>query len=260
MLIAMVSGKAAPGVTTSTWALAMAWPGPVLVVDADPAGGDMAAGLLLGRMRAGHSVLSWSAAARRMPAAEAAMVIAQHVVVLPEEPHVWVMPGFQTAAQSAAMDPGSWERLALALQLEGSDGQRHVLVDTGRLCDASCWPVIRAADLVVLVCRRSGRSINAAHNVAAVLRGELGDLNSVCSLVVDEAGSYEPKAIAHELEVPLLGTLASDRVAAAVLSDGALSGLLGLRRSKLFKSAHDVAGHLVASAPARQRGVVGAGR
>ena len=257
MLIAMVSGKAAPGLTTSTWALSMAWPGPALVVDADPAGGDMAAGLLLGRMQAGHSVLSWSAAARRMPAAEAAMMIAQHVVALPEEPHVWVMPGFQTAARASAMDPGSWERLARALQREGGESNRDVLVDTGRLSDASCWPVIRAADRVVLVCRRSGRSINAAHNTAAVLRGELGDLDSVSALVVDEAGSYEPKAIAQELNVPLLGVLASDRVAAAVLSDGALSGLLGFRRSKLFKSAQRAAAQLASS---RQRGSVGASR
>ena len=102
----------------------------------------------------------------------------------------------------------------------------------------------------MLVCRRSGRSINAAHNTAAVLRGELGDLNSVSALVVDEAGSYEPKAIAQELNVPLLGMLASDRIAAAVLSDGALSGLLGFRRSKLFKSAHRAAAQLAPSRPA----------
>lgn len=247
MLIALVSGKAAPGVTTSTWALSMAWPGPVLVVDADPAGGDMAAGLLLGRMQAGHSVLSWSMAARRMPAAEAAMIIAQHVVALPEEPHVWVMPGFQTASQASAMDSGSWDRLAQALRREGSGGQRDVLVDTGRLGVSSCWPVLAAADLVVLVCRRSGRSINAAHNSAAVLRAELGDLNSVGVLVVDEAGPYEPKVIAQELGVPLLGLLASDRGAAAVLSDGALAGLMGLRRSKLFKSAQRVSKDLVSS-------------
>jgi MinD-like ATPase involved in chromosome partitioning or flagellar assembly len=258
MLIAMVSGKAAPGLTTSTWALSMAWPGPVLVVDADPAGGDMAAGLLLGRMQAGHSVLSWSAAARRMSADEAAMMIAQHVVSLPEEPHVWVMPGFQTAAQASAMDPGSWERLAGALRREGGNGQRDVLVDTGRLGDGSCWPVIRAADRVVLVCRRSGRSINAAYNTAAVLRGELGDLDSVGVLVVDEGGSYEPKSIARELNVPLVGVLASDRVAAAVLSDGAVSGLLGFRRSRLFKSARRVANDMVSSA--RQRGSMGAAR
>lgn len=258
MLIAMVSGKAAPGVTTSTWALSMAWPGPVMAVDADAAGGDMAAGLLLGRMQAGHSLLSWSAATRRLPAGEAAMQITSHVVSLPEHSSMWVMPGFQTAAQSAAMDPGSWQRLAAALQREGGAGQRDVLVDTGRLTNATCWPVIRAADRVVLVCRRSGRSINAAYNAATVLRGELGDLNTAALLVVDEAGTYEPKAIASELNVPLVGVLASDRVAAAVLSDGALSGLAGWRRSKLFKSARRVAGDLVAAD--RQRGVVGVSR
>lgn len=260
MLIAMVSGKASPGVTTSTWALSMAWSGPVLAVDADPAGGDMAAGLLLGRMQAGHSVLSWSAASRRMPPMEAATVIAQHVVVLPEAPHVWVMPGFQTAAQAAAMDAGSWERLARALEREGAAGQRDVLVDTGRLSDASCWPVIRAAERVVLVCRRSGRSINAARNTSNVLRGQLGDLNAVSLLVIDEAGSYEPQVIAHELEVPLLGTLPSDRVAAGVLSDGALAGLLGFPRSKLFKAAQRVGSHLASTSSPRQRTALGAAR
>lgn len=258
MLIAMVSGKAAPGVTTTTWALSMAWPGPVLAVDADAAGGDMAAGLLLGRMRAGHSVLSWSAAARRLSAGEAATLIAQHVLSLPEQPSVWVMPGFQNAAQASAMDPGSWQRLAAALQREGGAGQRDVLVDTGRLTDASCWPVIRAADLVLLVCRRSGRSVNAAYNAAAVLRAELGDLSSVGLLVVDEAGPYEPKLIANELNVSLIGVLASDRVAAGVLSDGTLSALTGLRRSRLFKSARRVANNITTAA--RQRQVAGVGR
>lgn len=258
MLIAMVSGKAAPGVTTSTWALSMAWPGPVMAVDADAAGGDMAAGLLLGRMQAGHSVLSWSAATRRLPAGEAAMQISNHVVSLPEQSSVWVMPGFQTAAQAAAMDPGSWQRLAAALQREGGAGRRDVLVDTGRLTDGTCWPVIRAADRVVLVCRRSGRSINAAYNASTVLRGELGDLNSAGLLVVDEAGTYEPKAIARELNVPLVGVLASDRVTAGMLSDGALSGLTGLRRSKLFKSAQRVATDMVSAD--RQRHVAGVSR
>ena len=43
MLTAITSGKAAPGVTTSVWALALTWPRPVLVADGDPAGGDMGA-------------------------------------------------------------------------------------------------------------------------------------------------------------------------------------------------------------------------
>src|SRR5437764_653763 len=53
MLTVVTSGKAAPGVTTSCWALALSWPRRLLVVDCDPAGGDMAAGWLVGRIGAG---------------------------------------------------------------------------------------------------------------------------------------------------------------------------------------------------------------
>src|SRR5271170_6764721 len=95
MLLSITSGKAAPGATTSTWALALAWPRPVLVVDADPAGGDMASGLLLGRTSLAGGVLSWSAAARRLSAVESAALVASHVTALPEASNVWVMPGFQ---------------------------------------------------------------------------------------------------------------------------------------------------------------------
>src|SRR4249919_425304 len=105
MQITVVSGKTAPGTTTTTWALALAAGGPVLAVDADPAGGDMAAGLLFGRVPIDQGLLSWATATRRMPALEAAAALAGHVVTLPEAPNVWVLPGFQNAAQAAAMDP-----------------------------------------------------------------------------------------------------------------------------------------------------------
>jgi MinD-like ATPase involved in chromosome partitioning or flagellar assembly len=253
MLITMVSGKAAPGVSTSTWALSIAWPGPVLAVDADPAGGDLSAGLLLGRGQVDHGVLSWSTAARRAPAVEAAAMIAGHVVALPEAPQVWLMPGFQTAAQAAAMDAGGWDRMAAALHREASTG-RDVLVDTGRLGDGSCWPVIGSAQRVVLVCRRSGRSIHAAGNAAGLLRARLGDLGSVVLLVVDDAGPYDATSIARELGVTLLGELPADRAAAAALSDAGPAGLRGLARSKLIRRARPVAAHL-AQAP---RAVTGA--
>jgi MinD-like ATPase involved in chromosome partitioning or flagellar assembly len=259
VLIAIVSGKAAPGVTTTAWALSMVWPGPVLTVDADPAGGDMAAGLLLGRVQVDHGVLSWSAAARRAPAIEAATMIAGHVVALPEAPQVWMMPGFQNASQATAMDGGGWDRLARALEREAFAAGRDVLVDTGRLSDVSCWPVIRAADRVVLVCRRSGRSIHAARNAAGLLTTSLGDLRSVSLLVVDTAGPYDAGSIAHELGLPLLGELPADRATAAVLADGAVSGVRGLERSKLFKGARSIAGHL-AQSPRVPSAQVGAGR
>src|SRR5262245_38733509 len=101
MLITVVHGKASPGGTTTVWALALKWPGLMLTIDADPAGGDMAAGLLMGRVQTDHGLLSWAAAARRAAPVEAASMLSSHVVALPEATHVWAMPGFQSAAQSS---------------------------------------------------------------------------------------------------------------------------------------------------------------
>ncbi len=48
--VAVLAGKASPGATTVAAALTLTWPRPVLLVDADPAGGDVVPGLLPGRV------------------------------------------------------------------------------------------------------------------------------------------------------------------------------------------------------------------
>jgi len=48
--VAVLAGKASPGSTTVAAALTLTWPRPVLLVDADPAGGDVVPGLLPGRV------------------------------------------------------------------------------------------------------------------------------------------------------------------------------------------------------------------
>src|SRR5436305_13588648 len=95
VLTVVTSGKAAPGVTTSTWALALSWPRPLLVADCDPAGGDMAPGLLAGRVGLDRGLLSWSTAARRgLPGTAAAALLTEHTVQVPERPEVALLPGF----------------------------------------------------------------------------------------------------------------------------------------------------------------------
>ena len=49
MLIAFVSGKGAPGTSTSALALALAWPRLVLLAECDPRGGDLVWGFGQGR-------------------------------------------------------------------------------------------------------------------------------------------------------------------------------------------------------------------
>jgi MinD-like ATPase involved in chromosome partitioning or flagellar assembly len=242
MLTVVTSGKAAPGVTTSTWALALAWPAPLLVADCDPAGGDMAPGLLAGRISADRGLLSWSTAARRdVPAMQAATIVAEHAVRLPEQPQVWLVPGVTTAAQGTSFTGEAWERLALALQTSSASIGRDALVDAGRLVtDRACWPVVRAADRVLLVVRPSVRSVHAAQDATQRLRHELGDLAKVTALVVGD-GPYSAGEVAKALNLPLSGTLPYDRPTAQALSDGATISPKTLQRSALLRGASSLA-------------------
>jgi hypothetical protein len=251
VLTVVTSGKAAPGATTSTWALALSWPGPLVVADCDPAGGDMAPGLLAGRVSTDLGLLSWSTSARRgIPALTAATMFAQHVVHIPEHPSVWFLPGFTNMTQGFSFSGDVWERLALALERSSSAIGRDALVDAGRLVgDRGNWPLLRAADQVLLAVRPSVRSVHAAQDATQKLRYELGDLSKVGALVVG-SGPYPSSEVASALQISLAGTLPDDRQAAAVLSDGAAGPVTKqLQKSALLKAGAGVAKRLAAATP-----------
>jgi MinD-like ATPase involved in chromosome partitioning or flagellar assembly len=251
VLTVVASGKAAPGVTTSVWALALSWPRLLLLADCDPAGGDIAPGLLAGRVRVDRGLLSWSAAARRgLPATAAATLLNEHAVQVPEHPQVSLIPGFATATQGTSFTSETWERLALALERSTTAIGRDVVVDAGRLIsDRGCWPVLRAADQVLLVVRPSVRSVHAAQDAVQRVRQELGDLAKVAALVVGD-GPYSASEVTKALQLPPAGVLPHDPRAAAVLSDGAMSSMKTLRRSPLLRAASSLAGALAGSAEA----------
>lgn len=248
MLTVLTSGKAAPGVTTTACALATTWPRALLLADCDLAGGDVAPGLMAGRVGAETGLLSWSAAVRHEtgPAA-AASALLSHAVQIPEHPMLGLLPGFGTAAQGASFTAATWERLATALAAAPRSLGRDVLVDTGRLVgDRGCWPVVRAADLVLLVVRPSVRSVHAAHDALRRLRTELGDLGTVSALVVG-AGPYSADEVAGTLGIPLAGRMPADGVSASVFSDGVAASGRGMRRSPLVRSAGEMARRLAAA-------------
>ncbi|MBV9919819.1 MAG: hypothetical protein JOY78_03050 [Pseudonocardia sp.] len=183
--------------------------------------------------------MSWSAAARRgVPALAAAALFAEHVVELSERDGVWFLPGFTNTTQGLSFTDEIWERLALALGRCSAAIGRDGLVDAGRLaCDRGNWPVLRAADQVLLAVRPSVRSVHAAQDATTKLRHELGDLNNVSALVIG-SGPYPAAEVASALQLPLGGALPEDRYAAAVLSDGAAQSLTKpLHRSPLLRSA-----------------------
>jgi SAF domain len=71
-VVAVTGGKAGPGATTAALALGLSWPGAVLLVDADGAGGDMVPGMLPGRVGTERGLLSWLVATRRYTVLQAA--------------------------------------------------------------------------------------------------------------------------------------------------------------------------------------------
>jgi hypothetical protein len=261
VLTVVTSGKAAPGVTTSAWALALAWPGSLLLADCDPAGGDMAPGFLAGRVSTEHGLLSWSASARRgVPAMAAASMLGQHVVELPERREVWFLPGFATSTHGFSFTDETWERLALALERSAAAMGRDALVDAGRLVgDRGNWPVLRAADHVLLAARPSVRSVHAAQDAALKLRYELGDLAKVSVLVIG-SGAYSAGEVSAALQMSLAGVLPEDRPTAAVLSDAAnLPITKQLHKSALLKAAGTLARRLTAGTSAEAAAHAGAG-
>lgn len=234
--VAVVAGKAAPGATTVAVALTLAWPRPVLLVDADPAGGDVTAGLLPGRAGTESGLLSWAVSCRHLPAMEATAAMADHSLALPEAGDAWVMPGLQSAAQAATLSGGAWGRLAQAVERAPSVLSRDVVVDGGRLGDGSCWPVIAACELVLLVVRPTARSVQGARAASELLRQRLGDLDAV-QLVVNGAGPYRAADVAAALGLERAHVTPADSRAAAALVDGSVATVRGLARSKLVRAA-----------------------
>ena len=248
--IAVVAGKAAPGATTVANALTLAFPQPVLLVDADPAGGDVVPGLLPGRASTDTGLLSWLVATRHLAAIDATALLPQHALSLPEAGDAWVLAGLQQPSQAGLLASGGWSRLATTVERCGPVLGRTVIVDIGRLSESSGWPVVDACDLVLLVVRPTARSVQGASAAVQLLRRRLGDLDRV-RLVVCGAGPYTPDQVAASLgfeRADRVDRIPADPRAAASLVDGSAATVFGLTRTRLVRAAAQLADRLVVEA------------
>lgn len=262
MLLTVGSVKGSPGATTAALALAGRWPGGgvPIVVEADPAGGDLLARF---ELDAYPGMVSLAAAARRTASPRAADARAadarapalrsagaellwQHTQRLPGGLPVVVgaMGGEQAKAALAAL-AASGGTAVLRDAADAADAARAVvIVDCGRVDPASAAaPIIRAADAMVVVVRP--RADELAH-----LATLLPTLTGWCATVwlVRVGDGYPPRDIERELQVPVLGSLPDDPKGAA-----ALAGRPGVRndltRSALGGAAARVAAVLQTHLP-----------
>lgn len=221
VLIAVVSGKGSPGASTSALAMTLGWPGSVLLVDADPRGGDLLWGFGRGQHSPGTGLLSFQVNTRR--AATSVDALWPATVQLDEIR--WALPGVDESRQSGSVD---WASLARALRSvpDGVD----VVVDCGVVpahrAPSAIWA---AADLVVVVTRSSLKSTRAALNAAGLVRTDLmangWGAERLMSVVVGAGRPYSFNDVSQALAsvAGVVGELPWEPGAAATLSDGETS-------------------------------------
>jgi MinD-like ATPase involved in chromosome partitioning or flagellar assembly len=251
-LVALTSVKGAPGVTTAALALASAWPAHrrIVLVEADPAGGDIAARFGL---PADPSMVSLATSLRHERASAAGAALLGYCQELPGGLRVLTAPVSPTEARFA-LDMAADSLAGLA-----ADSRVDVIVDCGRI-EASTLPSTSEAGGTRPIAAPVTRLLMQADAVLVITSGELADLSHVqarlptlralnpnLSLVVRPPQIWSTDEIERELDVQIVGTLPSDAVSADVLAGREHSRHVA--RLPLFRAATAIAEHLVGHLP-----------
>ena len=240
-MIGFCSATGAPGTTTTALAVASTWEGPALMVEADPFGGDVRAGLGGGDWPAGHG-LADLVVDLRTTALGQALTRRTH---RPAGHAPAVLAGLGGLEQADGVD---WGRLAAAWRrLHGAD----VVLDLGRYVPGPTLPLVDACDLLVVVTRSSLPAARAAARLTEVLRARRAP-ESIAVVVIKPGAPYSAEEIAASCHVRLLGSVRWDPRAAQVWSEGRPPGRR-FHRSGLQRDARAIA----VAAGERARSAVG---
>lgn len=213
-LISLASAAGAPGVTTTALGLALLWPRPVLLVEADPTGGS---GLLAGYFRGAQEYTSGliELALTANDVGDTLAEIAQPI----DGTSVSFVAGTRSHTQAAALRD-LWEPLAHALANLESTGQ-DVIVDAGRLgLHGSPEPLLETSDLALLVSRTSLPALSALRSWADAFQRPEMDWHQSGILLVGEGAPYGAKEVASVVSLPVVASFPDDSSTAAVFSRG----------------------------------------
>lgn len=235
MLIALVSGKGAPGVTTTALALTMAWPRPALLVELDPTGGDVRLGYGQGIRTDGRGLTMLRDERRSNLAAR----LWDNVLQLEGHEHRWWLPGVDHPRQARLMD---WTKIADLLTESGGLGV-DVIADCGTYwTERPPRQVWQAAILVGLIVRPTVPGVATARITAEALVADLetGGLGAdrLVGIPVGGGSGVAPYPVRDVREalpsLPIPTSIAWDRRGADILT-----GISPARRrpSKLMKQA-----------------------
>jgi MinD-like ATPase involved in chromosome partitioning or flagellar assembly len=240
-LIALASVKGSPGVTTTCLALAAAWPAERrLVIEADPAGGDL--GPWLGLPPA-PGLTGLAAAARHDRSSEVAW---QHACELGGGLHLVIAPaGAEQAGACLAALAGNGSPVFASL----AAGPEAVIADCGRLDPGSPALAIAAqADVTLLMVRPR---VSELSHLALRADGLARAGARVALLLAADAGrgpaeaSYPAGEIAATLDIPVQASMPADPRGAADLF-ACRADMHKIRRAPLARAAASIAAELAA--------------
>lgn len=243
-MVTLLCGKGSPGATTAAVAMALGWPRPVLLVEADPAGGSIGFGYGQGIDLQGRGLLGAHLAARH---GDPTAAVWSNVVGLAEDR--WLLPGVGEPRQASTID-----YLALAGVLAGLGVD--VLVDAGRTPGPVRVDALPAgSDRVLVVMRSTLAGVHTVQAAAAAAVAACGAASGLVGSVIVGPGRPYPEAdvrAAMRDLAPVTGCIAWDPATAAVISDG-FPAPRKWAISPLLRSAAALASALVAGAAEAQR-------
>ncbi|WP_448071094.1 hypothetical protein [Georgenia yuyongxinii] len=214
-VITLCSASGSPGVTTTAVGLAMCWPRPVLLVEADPSGAN---GVLAGIFRGARDYDGGLLEVASSPLAVSDAL--RDVVRSIEATEVSFVVGAQTHTQAAGLG-GLWAPLVEALA-DLERGGQDVIVDAGRLgLVGSPEPLLSWADLTLLLTRTTLPALAGARTWAEGLRSPSATSWREPGLLLVGEGPYGKQEVSKALSLPVVATVTDDPAAAAVYHRGA---------------------------------------
>ncbi|MET9225593.1 chromosome partitioning protein [Lentzea sp. NPDC003310] len=228
MLIAICSLKSSPGATTLAVALGARWPGPEIpiVVEADPAGGDL---LPRFRLSPDPTLVSLAASTRTRDKIDPDQLV-QHTQFLPGG--LRVVPGPVGAEQARAALSLLATGSSSPLRLAGDRADTAVIADCGRVDPASpSLPIIRSADAMLLVVRPHEDEL-----ARAALKLQAAQQWSPRPCLVLVGRGLSASQVLQELRVPVMAHIPHDVKGAEALC-GQGNGRNGPKNSAIGRAA-----------------------
>lgn len=221
-IVALVSAKGSPGVTTSALACTLSWHHRVVLAECDPAGGALMAGYLGGALEGPRGIGELAVSELRDGNLEEAFWSQLVDLDAPRRERL-LLPGVVDPTQIGSVTP-LWQRFAdFFVGLENGRPPYDVIVDCGRLYVANPpWPILRAATIVLVVAAAHLPDLSSARAAVTAIERDFAEHRvppgSLRLLLVGDGHSRAE--ISKALQLPVISRLPADPRTAEVLSHG----------------------------------------